>query len=502
MGITETIARMIFSNRYRAIDRFCAHPAATQERVWKELIESGRDTSFGKEHGFAKIKSYGDWASSVPIRSYDELEPYVERIRNGEQNVLWNSPVRWLAKSSGTTASRSKFIPTTRDSLFGCHHKGNKDAIAIYLKRNPNANFLGGKSLILGGSNALDTHNGKIITGDLSAILISTTPSVLSIFKAPRPEIALIPDFEEKVAKICQTTVGSNITAFAGAPSWNLVLMKAVLEYTGKKNLLEVWPNLECFVHGGIRFTPYAEQYRQLIPSPDMHYMETYNASEGFFAIQDEPGGDMMLMLDYGVFYEFIPLATLNDPSTAVPLEGVKKGVNYAMIISTTGGLWRYLIGDTVTFTSLSPYRLKITGRTKHYINAFGEEIIIDNAEKAIQEACRATDAVVQEYSAGPVYMEGDRKGAHQWVIEFDRAPSDLNLFTETLDNTLRAVNSDYDAKRYKDTTLSAPIVTPVPKGTFFRWMKQKNKLGGQNKVPRLSNDRTIVDTILTSAKL
>lgn len=496
MGWREQIIRSYYAPRLRKIDHFCRFPHAVQQQQLSYLMKSVAATSFGREHHLTAQTNYEAFRALIPIRSYDELKPYIDRIRQGETSVLWNAPTRRMARSSGTTADRSKFIPITRQSLYDCHYRAGQDVMAIYLHLHPQSRLLSGKTLILGGSSTLDVYDGRLTVGDLSAILIHATPKPLVYLKAPEPEIALIPDFEEKVRRICETTVGANITGFAGVPSWNLVLMKRVLEYTGKSSLTDVWPNLEVFVHGGVSFEPYREQYRQIISSSQMNYMETYNASEGFFAIQDDPTtNDMLLMLDYRIFYEFIPTASLDDPATAVPLEGVKVGENYAMVISTNGGLWRYLIGDTVRFTSLAPYKIRITGRTKQFINAFGEELIVDNAECAIQAACRATDAIVAEYTAGPIYMTDREKGAHEWVIEFSRPPRDMAAFIDRLDEELQRANSDYEAKRYRNTTLERPVVHVVASGTFFHWMRSRNRLGGQHKVPRLANDRQYLDS-------
>jgi hypothetical protein len=429
------------------------------------------------------------------------MYPYIDRARMGEKNVLWPGETRWFAKSSGTTDAKSKYIPVTRQSLWQCHLKGPQDCIAFNVTKYPDTRVYGGKTLTLGGSRRIEREGENALTGDLSAILIENTPSAANLWRVPETKTALIPDFEEKVERICAECARKDVRSLAGVPSWNLVMLRRMLEYTGAKNLLEIWPNLELFVHGGVNFSPYKEVYHELIPSSGMHYMETYNASEGFFGIADDFGDDMLLMLDYGMFYEFLPVADLNDPSKAVPLEEVRTGVNYAVIISSSGGLWRYLIGDTVVFTSVSPYRIRISGRTKHYINAFGEEIIVDNAEKAIRAACDATGAEVTEYTAAPVYMDLENKGMHQWVIEFSRLPDDPTAFARALDQTLMDVNSDYEAKRFKDSTLYPPVITPVPQGTFMRWMEERGKTGGQNKVPRLANDRKYVDEIFNLIK-
>jgi hypothetical protein len=487
---------LVFARRKGRIDRFRRHPHPIQKEQFRRLVRCGSQTAFGRDHGFDRIHTYADFRLRVPIRDYEGLKPYIIRAREGEASVLWPGKTEWFAQSSGTTHDTSKFIPVTRDGLNDNHLRGPKDVMTLFLDRYPESKAYDGKLLTLGGSHRIDPLGDHAQSGDLSSILIEHTPAWARTKRVPRPETALISDFEEKVRRICKETKDANVTAFAGVPSWNLVMLNRILEMTGKNNLLEVWPDLCCFIHGGMSFEPYREQYRQLIPSPDMRYMETYNASEGFFAIQDEESGDMLLMLDYGMFYEFLPVKTLDDPSTALPLEEVEPGVNYALIVSNSNGLWRYLIGDTVEFTSVKPYKIRITGRTKLYINAFGEEIIIDNAERAIRAACLATGAAVQDYTAGPVYMSGNDKGAHEWLIEFSQEPDCVQRFAQMLDETLREVNSDYAAKRFKDTTLYAPVVRALPTGTFYRWMESRGKAGGQNKVPRLANDRKYIDAL------
>ena len=497
MPLITQLVRLISSNRLRRIDRFMEHPADVQREQLRSLLDRARDTSFGREHRFGAIRSADAFASEVPVTDYDGFSRYIDRMRAGEQNVAWPSEIRWFAKSSGTTSAKSKFIPVSEEGLRGCHMRGPLDVACLFSDLYPDSNVYAGKTLTLGGSHRLESTGGTAREGDLSAILIENTPMLARRMRVPGPETALIPDFEQKVEAICRETVGQNVTAFAGVPSWNLVMLNKVLEHTGKSHIHEVWPGMELFVHGGMSFAPYREQYRRLFPSEKMKYMETYNASEGFFAIQNDPSADdMLLMLDYGVYYEFLPVGLLGDPSRAVPLEGVRKGINYAMIITTGNGLWRYLIGDTVEFTSTDPYKIRITGRTKHYINAFGEELIVDNAETALRDACAATGAQINDYTAGPIYMRDRTKGSHQWVVEFSRPPADPERFTDELDRALQRVNSDYEAKRFKDTTLLRPTLTVVPEGTFYRWMKSRGKAGGQNKVPRLCNDRTYIDQL------
>ncbi len=498
MLLRNRIINTIFSGRLGEIDHFRRDPVGTQSGVLRRLLEFGAKTDFGKLRSFGSISNAGEFQRMVDIYDYDSFSPFIERTRRGEENVIWPGRVKWYAKSSGTTGDKSKFVPVTREGLWDCHFQGGKDTMSFNLDLYPDTRVYYGKTLTLGGSHRVEPLGNRAQAGDLSAILLENTPWVANLLRVPSVKTALTPDFDRKVEAICKETANKNVTSFAGVPSWNLVLFNKVLEYTGKSNILEVWPNMELFIHGGMNFKPYREQYRRMIPSDSMHYMETYNASEGFFAIQDDPSkDDMLLMLDYGIFYEFLPVAHLGDHSKAVPLEGVEKGVNYAMIITTSGGLWRYQIGDTVEFTSTDPYKIRITGRTKLFINAFGEEIIIDNAEKALKEACEKCGAEVSEYTAGPVYMDGDTRGRHQWVVEFSKAPRDMDQFAGYLDTALQKVNSDYEAKRFRSVTLDPPLLTPVPEGTFYRWMKGRGKAGGQNKVPRLYNDRTFIEQLL-----
>lgn len=482
------------------IQLYREHPHEIQRETLFELLKDSAETEWGKKYGYSDIVSEEQFKLSVPVQSYEDIKPYVERLRMGEKDLLWPGEVKWFAKSSGTTSDKSKFIPITKESLENCHLRGPKDVFALYIRNNPESKILKGKSLTLGGSHRINNFNNNSYYGDLSAILIENVPLWTDFIRIPPAEIALIEEFEEKIEKIIESSLDQNVTSFAGVPSWYLVLLKKVLEVTGKENILEVWPNMEAFFHGGVNFGPYREQYRKLIPSDQMHYMETYNASEGFFAIQDNPTrDDMLLMIDYGVYYEFIPMEDFGKENPRIfSLSDVEVNQNYAVVISTNGGLWRYVIGDTVKFTCKFPYKIKITGRTRHFINAFGEEVIIDNAEKAVKVACERTKAVVHEYTAGPVFMGENQKGAHQWIIEFEVEPDDLSHFSEALDNALKTLNSDYEAKRHKNLTLEFPHIVVAPRGTFYKWMKQRGKVGGQNKIPRLSNDRHYLDELLT----
>ncbi|MDF3078942.1 MAG: auxin-responsive promoter family protein [Sphingobacteriaceae bacterium] len=485
--------------RIHQIELFIKYPEDVQEEWFQHLISTAQHTEWGRKYRYDSIFTQTEFKNRVPVQNYDTLKPYIERMLRGEQNVLWPSEVRWFAKSSGTTSDRSKFIPVTDESLEECHYKGGKDLLSIYCNNRPEAKIFTGKCLVLGGSHQINQLNEESFYGDLSAVLIKNLPMWAAFYRTPDPSITLLENFEEKIEKIARATIDVNVTNLSGVPTWNIVLAKKILEMTGKKNLLEVWPNLELYFHGAVNFTPYREQFRQLIPSDDMYYLETYNASEGFFGIQDQvKSEEMLLMLDYGIFYEFIPMENLEDENPAtLSLNEVELEKNYAIVISTNAGLWRYMIGDTVKFTSLSPYRIKITGRTKHFINAFGEEVIIDNAERALQQACAKTGAVIRDYTACPVYFKGDEAGAHEWIIEFELAPSCIEDFTDVMDSTLREINSDYDAKRFKDLALRRPLVRVAPSATFFNWMKTRGKLGGQNKVPRLANNREYVDDIL-----
>ncbi len=498
MPLLNSIISWVNVKRLHQIELFMKYPKDVQQEVFSKLIEQALRTTWGIQYGYDSISSIEEYQERVPISTYDDVKPYINRVREGEQNLLWPTEIKWFAKSSGTTSDKSKFIPVSNEAMEECHFRAGKDVIAFYTKQKPDSTVLKGKTLTLGGSAEVNNLSNQSYYGDLSAVLIENLPFWAQFIRTPTSEIALIPDFEEKLNRITHYTVNENVTSIAGVPSWNLVLLKAVLDFTGKNNILDVWPNLELFTHGGVSFTPYRESFRKLIPSDNMNYLETYNASEGFFAIQDElDRDDMLLMLDLGIFYEFIPLDQLDKPNPTVFTVGdVELGLNYAIVITTNGGLWRYMIGDTVVFTSLNPHRIKITGRTKFFINAFGEEVIMENAEKALMNACKETGAVIKEYTAGPHYMSDDSKGAHEWMIEFETPPGNLDKFTEVLDNTLRSVNSDYEAKRFKDITLMLPKVVSLAPGTFYKWMQKRGKLGGQNKIPRLANDRKYLDEL------
>lgn len=498
MSLTD-ISRFFLGKRLKDFELYASQPEAVQQKVLRRLLNDAAHTTWGREHGYASIKSYTDYAAAVPLQTYDDLKPYIDRMRNGEDNLLWHSKVKWYAQSSGTTNDKSKYIPVTSEGLDDTHYRGGADCVAIYLGMNPSSRFFSGKGLILGGSfNEQPNPDGSRV-GDLSAVLMQNINPVVNFFRVPSKEVALMREWESKIERLAADTASANVTNLSGVPSWMLVVLKKVLDITGKDSIEQVWPGIEVFFHGGVSFTPYRSQYKELIKSDQMHYVETYNASEGFFGIQsDLSDPSMMLMIDYGVFYEFVPMTEFGKPNArAVSLTDVELGKNYAMVISSSCGLWRYVIGDTVMFTSKRPYKFRITGRTKHFINAFGEELIVDNAEKGLARACAETGAKVLDYSAAPVYMDAQGKCRHQWLIEFAVMPDSLDHFVTVLDMALKSVNSDYEAKRTKDIALQLPEVVVARPGLFNDWLKGKGKLGGQHKVPRLSNTRDIIDEML-----
>jgi hypothetical protein len=499
MPLLTSIVKWLNFKRSTQIDLIRKYPKQVQEECFTKLIRTATDTEWGKYYKYHSFEQISDFQESVPLQTYDDIKPYVERLRAGEQDLLWPGEIKWFAKSSGTTNDKSKFIPVSKDTLEKCHFRGGKDVLAIYTNNYPDSNIFSGKGLTLGGSHKIDNFNNQSYYGDLSAILIENLPFWTEFIRTPSQEVALLDKWEEKLEKITRETLKENVTSLAGVPSWNLVMIKYILEQTGKSNLLEIWPNLELFIHGGVSFTPYREQFKKILPSESFHYQETYNASEGFFAIQDDPGrDDMLLMLDYGIFYEFILLDEFNNPNPKVfTIDEVETGVNYAVVISTNSGLWRYIIGDTVIFTSVYPHKIKISGRTKHFMNAFGEELMVDNADKALKIACEKTNSMVTEYTAAPVYMKDDAHGAHEWIIEFEKTPKNINQFIYEFDTALMNINSDYEAKRYKNITLGQPIIHVAQPGTFFKWMEKRGKIGGQNKVPRLCNNRKYIEDIL-----
>ncbi|MBV1888549.1 MAG: GH3 auxin-responsive promoter family protein [Urechidicola sp.] len=496
--IVNSIISWFLKKRIHQIELFLKYPIDVQEELLNQLLQTSKDTEIGKKYNFDTIKTYREFASKIPIQKYETVAPLIERNRKGEQQLFWNTSIKWFAKSSGTTNAKSKFIPLSEEAIEDCHMKAGKDMLCLYINNNPDTQLFTGKGLRLGGSSDIYEDNNTYF-GDLSAIIIEHMPFWADYSSAPKQEIALMGEWETKMEAIINETIGENITSLVGVPSWMLVLLNRVLERTGKKNILEVWPNLEVYFHGGVNFNPYREQFKKLIPSKNFKYFETYNASEGFFAIQDQNNShELLLMLDYGIFYEFIPMSEYaGENSVAIPLSEVKLNINYALVISTNGGLWRYLVGDTVKFTSLNPYRIKITGRTKHFINVFGEELIIENAEDALKKACKKTKATILDYTVAPIFMDGKQNGSHEWMIEFSKAPKNLDYFTELLDNALKAINSDYEAKRYNNMTLTMPKVHQARKGLFYDWLKMKGKLGGQHKIPRLLNKRNFMEELL-----
>ena len=490
----------LLKKRIHQIELFKKHPEEVQREWFDRLIEEGKSTLFGQYYDFDEVKTYADYKKRVPLHTYEEIKSWIDKAVDGQTSVLWPGETKWFAKSSGTTSERSKYIPVTKDSLEECHYRGGKDLLAINYKLYPNTKLYNGKHLVVGGSADYHQVRPDSYTGDLSAIIMKNLPWWAEIKRTPSKEIALMGNWEEKIEKLARSTMDEDVTSISGVPSWTLVLLNRILEIKGKQSILDVWPNLELFMHGGVSFEPYKKEYERIIPSSTMHYIESYNASEGFFGIQDQPDGDLLLMLDYGIFFEFIPMNEYQgvDSSTVLRIGEVELNKNYAVVISTNGGLWRYIIGDTVKFTTLSPYRVKVTGRTKHFINTFGEEVIIDNADEAISFACAQTNSEIRDYTACPIYMENANQGGHEWLIEFTNEPDDFNFFKECLDKRLREVNSDYDAKRTNNLSLNVPLIHKATSGCFDRWLKEKGKLGGQHKVPRLSNNRTIFEDIMS----
>ncbi|WP_339845397.1 GH3 auxin-responsive promoter family protein [uncultured Dokdonia sp.] len=499
--LVHSIASWFLKKRIHQMELFMKYPSEVQEELRTKLIEKAKDTEIGRAYDFKSIKSYREFADRIPVTSYEENQEYIERSRKGETNIMWPTPIKWFAQSSGTTNARSKYIPVSPESLEKCHYAASKDLLCMYLNNNEGSQLFSGKGLRLGGSKQLYQDNGTVY-GDLSAILIDNMPFWAEFSSTPTNGVSLLSDWETKMQAIVDETIHQDVTSLSGVPSWMLVLLNNVLETTGASNLLEVWPNLEVYFHGGVSFDPYMEQYQKLIPSHSFKYYEIYNASEGFFAIQGQNDSkELLLMLDYGIFYEFIPMTTYGTPGqNVIPLTEVEVGVNYAIVITTNAGLWRYKIGDTVRFTSTSPYRIKVTGRTKHHINVFGEELIIENAEEALKKATRETGSEIKDYTAAPIFMEGKKKGAHEWIIEFKNPPQDIALFNHKLDLALQEVNSDYQAKRFNNTTLNAPTIHSARENLFYDWLRKNNKLGGQHKVPRLSNKRDFVEALLELA--
>ncbi|WP_417358148.1 GH3 auxin-responsive promoter family protein [Flavobacterium sp.] len=497
LAIINSVASWILKKRIHQIELFLKYPNEVQEELLHNLIRWAENTSFGKKYDFSSIRNYSTFAERIPISTYEDLEPLIEQTRRGEQNVIWPTQIKWFAKSSGTTNAKSKFIPVSPEALEDCHYKAAKDLLCLYLNNNEDSQLFTGKSLRLGGSKQLYEDNNTFF-GDLSAILIENMPMWAEFSSTPSNKVSLMSEWESKLSAIVKETTNENVTSFAGVPSWMLVLMNRILEETGKDNLHEIWPNVEVYFHGGVSFEPYRDQYKKILPKSDFKYYEIYNASEGFFAIQDSNDSDeLLLMLDYGIFYEFIPMDSFGKPNQkAVRLADVELNKNYAVLITTNSGLWRYLIGDTVRFTSLNPYRIKITGRTKHHINVFGEELMVENTDRAIAKACNITGADVVDYTVAPIFMDGKEKGAHEWIIEFGKHPEDVEAFRKHLDEALQSLNSDYEAKRYNNMTLNPLVLNVARPKLFYDWLKAQDKLGGQHKIPRLSNERDYLEKL------
>jgi hypothetical protein len=495
----NSCSKFVFKQRVNRINFYSSHALETQKMVFQELIQDARKTVWGRMHNFEKIKKYEDFRSAVPLQDYDSLKPFILRMMEGESNVLWHGKIRWFAKSSGTTSDRSKFIPVSKENLQQCHLKGGRDAVALFYKDSPNSKIMQHYSMIMGGSLEAFSKNPKTMVGDVSAIMVNHLPAIGQPFFVPDIPTALLADWDEKMDKFVEVAINNpNVVMIAGVPTWTIVLFRKILEATGKQHMLQVWPNFEVYFHGGVSFLPYKEQFQQFFPDGDIQYREVYNASEGYFAIQDvKNSDDMLLLLSNGVFYEFIPFSGGNErPDKTLTLSDVVIGVNYTLVISTNAGLWRYVIGDTIMFTSIHPYRIKVTGRTKQFINAFGEEVIVENSDRAIEMTCKQSGAIIREYTVAPLYFGTESKGRHQWFVEFEKLPDDIFQFTDLLDHHLRLINSDYDAKRFNELALKPLMIEVLPRGTFESWMKYRGKLGGQNKVPRLANHRAYVEDL------
>ena len=496
--LINSIASWFLKKRMHQIELFIKYPNEVQQDVLNGLIDSAKDTFIGKKFDFSSINCYKDFSEKVPVFSYEEFSDKIELARKGENNIFWSSKIKWFAKSSGTTNAKSKFIPVSDESLQDCHYAAGKDLLCMYFNNNPNSQLFTGKSLRLGGSKSPYEKNGTFY-GDLSAILIDNMPFWAEFSSTPSNRISLMEDWDKKIDKIISESLNENVTSLAGVPSWMLVLLNRILEKSEEKYISDLWPNLEVYFHGGVSFKPYLNQYMDIINKESMQFYEIYNASEGFFAIQYENNSnELLLMLDYGIFYEFIPMKVYGTKNEKIiPLYEVEKDVNYAILITTNAGLWRYKIGDTVKFTSTSPYKIIITGRTKHYINVFGEEVIIENTDNVINKLSSKYDLQIIDYTVAPVFMNKNKKGAHQWFIEFKKPPSKKINLSEVIDHELRQENSDYDAKRFNSFTLKKPEVIISKKGVFLKWLEINNKLGGQNKIPRLSNEREFIESLM-----
>ena len=495
--IINSIASWFLKQRIHQIELFLKYPNEVQDELLLNLVRLSEDTIIGKQYDFESIRNYKTFTERVPVSTYEELEPLIERTRKGEQNVFWHEPIKWFAKSSGTTNAKSKFIPVSESALEDCHYKGSKDLLCMYLSNNENSEMFLGKSLRLGGSSQIYENNNSSF-GDLSAILIENMPMWAEFSSTPSNKVSLMSEWESKLTAIINETKTENVTSFAGVPSWMLVLLNRILSESNNSNLMELWPNLEVYFHGGVNFEPYREQYQKILPNTNFKYYEIYNASEGFFAIQDlNYSNDLLLMLDYGIFYEFIPMDTFGTPNQKViPLSEVELFKNYAIVITTNSGLWRYLIGDTVRFTSLKPYRIRVSGRTKHHINVFGEELMVENTDQAIAKTCSQLNCEVKDYTVAPIFMKNKEKGSHEWMVEFKKPPEDFALFEKVLDETLQTVNSDYEAKRYNSMTLNQLKLNVARENLFYDWLAANDKLGGQHKIPRLSNQRDYLEQL------
>jgi len=503
MEIINSVFSWLIKKRIHQIELFMKYPIDVQNELLQKLVYEARNTEWGIKHDFKNIKNYNNYINKVPLQNYESLQTLILRIKQGEQNVLWHSEIKWFAKSSGTTTGKSKFIPVSKESLEDCHYKGGKDLLAIYHNIHPETKLIVGKTLVVGGSSKLNPFSETSYYGDLSAIIMKNFPFWVEQRRVPEMEIALMENWDEKIEKMANSTSKEDVSNISGVPSWTLLLLNRILEINKTDNLFDIWPNLELYMHGGVNFSPYQKQFERIIPSSKMNYYESYNASEGYFGIQDQQkSNEMLLMLDYGIFYEFIPFENTNEEQpTTVALENVELNKIYEMVITTNAGLWRYRLGDTIEFTCLNPFRIKIIGRTKQFINAFGEELMVDNAEKAITEACDKTQAIIKDYTVAPFFLEGNNAGKHQWLIEFEKKPADVALFGYFLDEALKKLNSDYEAKRFSNMILAEPEILILEKNTFYNWLKSKNKLGGQHKVPRLSNNRKLLEEILNLAR-
>ena len=493
----NTVASWMLKKRIHQIELFEKYPLDVQNEELKKLIQISKNTEFGKQYEFSSIDSYETFAERIPSFTYEEYFPIINKTINGDQNIFWPEKIKWFAQSSGTTNSKSKFIPVSNSSLDNCHFKGGKDMLCLYLNNNENSNMFLGKSLRLGGSRKIYENNNHYF-GDLSAILIDNLPVWAELISTPNNEISLMDKWDEKISAIIKGTLQDDVRSLAGVPSWMLTLLNKLLETTGKKYIDEIWKNLEVYFHGGVSFKPYKSEFNNIISNKKFKYYEVYNASEGFFAIQDKNESDeLLLMLDYGVFYEFVEINNTNKSEKIIDLSRVKVGINYALLITTNSGLWRYKIGDTIIFTNLKPFRIKISGRTKHFINTFGEEVIIENVEKSLEIALKKYNCTIKDFTVAPLYMKNGKKGKHEWMIEFIKEPNNIDEFMKEIDFQIQNNNSDYKAKRFKNITLDRPRLIKARKNLFYDWLKKKKKLGGQNKVPRLLNERSFIEELI-----